>query len=60
MPIATAHRWFLSLEDAREKIECWRQEYNNFRPHSSLGGMTPEEVILKGKRETNDRPILNL
>ena len=33
--------WFLSIEDAREKIEAWREEYNEFRPHSSLGGLTP-------------------
>jgi len=26
--------WFLSLEDAREKIEQWRVEYNYFRPPS--------------------------
>jgi len=32
--------WFLSIEDAREKIEAWREEYNEFRPHSSLGGLT--------------------
>ena len=37
--------WFLSLEDAKEKIECWRQEYNNFRPHSSLADLTPEQVV---------------
>ncbi|SEO84057.1 putative transposase [Aquisalimonas asiatica] len=35
--------WFLSLEDAREKIEIWRCEYNCDRPHSSLGGCTPAE-----------------
>jgi len=28
--------WFLSLEDAEEKIEAWRREYNEERPHSSL------------------------
>lgn len=39
--------WFLSLEDAVEKIEAWRMEYNCFRPHSSLKGMTPDEVITK-------------
>ena len=39
--------WFLSLEDAEEKIEAWRQDYNSFRPHSSLGGLTPEEAIKK-------------
>jgi len=29
--------WFLSMEDARAKIEAWRREYREFRPHSSLG-----------------------
>lgn len=35
--------WFLSLQDAREKIEAWRQDYNQFRPHSSLNNLTPSE-----------------
>jgi putative transposase len=35
--------WFLSLNDAREKIESWRRDYNDFRPHSSLDNMTPSE-----------------
>ncbi|GAB3989440.1 hypothetical protein GCM10028807_14350 [Spirosoma daeguense] len=51
--------WFLSLEDARDKIERWRQEYNSFRPHSSLGGLTPNEAEMSVKRRTNERPILN-
>jgi len=33
--------WFLSLEDAREKIETWRRDYNEWRPHSSLDNLTP-------------------
>jgi putative transposase len=33
--------WFLSLEDAKMKVEAWRKDYNDFRPHSSLGNMTP-------------------
>lgn len=37
--------WFLSLVDAQEKIEHWRQEYNSFRPHSSLQNLTPDEVV---------------
>ncbi len=37
--------WFLSLDDAQEKIEKWRQEYNQQRPHSSLNNQTPEEFI---------------
>jgi putative transposase len=35
--------WFLSLDDARKKIESWRRDYNDFRPHSSLDNMTPSE-----------------
>lgn len=35
--------WFLSLYEAREKVEAWRVEYNRERPHSSLGNQTPEE-----------------
>lgn len=35
--------WFPDLADARKKIEDWRVKYNTFRPHSSLGQMTPEE-----------------
>ena len=34
---------FLSLDDARQKIETWRQDYNEVRPHSSLGNLTPIE-----------------
>ena len=37
--------WFLSLTDAQEKIEHWRQEYNGFRTHSSLQKLTPDEVV---------------
>ena len=33
--------WFLSLDDAREKVEAWRQEYNKERPHGSLGNVAP-------------------
>ncbi len=39
--------WFLSLDDAKEKIEAWRHEYNTFRPHSFLGDLTPEMFIEK-------------
>jgi putative transposase len=35
--------WFMSLDDAREKAERWRRDYNQNRPHSSLGNVTPEE-----------------
>lgn len=35
--------WFLSMDDARQKIEDWRQEFNNYRQHTSLKNLTPNE-----------------
>ena len=35
--------WFQNLFDARRKIAAWRKEYNEERPHSSLGYKTPRE-----------------
>jgi putative transposase len=35
--------WFADLSDAKRVIEEWRKKYNTFRPHSSLGGLTPAE-----------------
>ncbi len=35
--------WFDSLDHARRLIEEWRVDYNDDRPHSSLGGLTPIE-----------------
>lgn len=35
--------WFTSLNDARRKIESWRRDYNEQRPHSSLAYMAPAE-----------------
>lgn len=37
--------WFLSLEDLQRKAWEWREEYNNERPHSSLGMKTPKEFL---------------
>jgi putative transposase len=37
--------WFLFLDDARMKINSWRDVYNFFRPHSSLDDLTTEEFI---------------
>jgi putative transposase len=34
---------FVSLHDARQKIEAWRIDYNEHRPHGSLGDLTPRE-----------------
>lgn len=50
--------WFLSLSDAVQKVEAWRMEYNSYRPHSSLGDLTPDEFIgmhLLGKETGSGR-----
>jgi putative transposase len=67
--------WFLSLEDAKEKIGLFKEEYNGFRPHSSLSGLTPNEVVQQhshgpifpfeagseiGRRSTLNFPYLRL
>jgi hypothetical protein len=38
---------FTSLADAREQIERWRIDYNDLRPHSSLGNLTPSEFAIQ-------------
>jgi putative transposase len=40
--------WFLSLEDAREKVEQWRLHYNQERPHGALGNLTPMQFAAAG------------
>lgn len=35
--------WFMSLDDARSKVEAWRRHYNTDRPHSALGNLAPKE-----------------
>jgi putative transposase len=47
--------WFLSMDDAREKIDKWRRDYNEFRPHSSLGDLTPRQFVDKYKNRTRSQ-----
>ena len=39
--------WFISLPEARQKIEAWRRDYNQVRPHSALAYQTPEEFAAQ-------------
>jgi putative transposase len=43
--------WFLSLDDARRKIEDWRQYYNETRPHSALQWATPAEFARQAREK---------
>jgi len=38
---------FGSLMEARVIVEAWRIEYNTYRPHSSIGGLTPAEFTRR-------------
>lgn len=37
--------WFMDLDEARRKVEDWRIEYNEVRPHSAIGDRTPMSLI---------------
>ena len=43
--------WFLDLDDAREKVEEWRTEYNEVRPHSAIGDRTTMSVIHRPQHD---------
>lgn len=45
--------WFLSLDDAKGKIEAWRRYYNEARPHSALQWRTPAEFA----RQCRETPV---
>jgi putative transposase len=47
--------WFRSRGEARVLIEAWRKHFNEVRPHSSLGYLTPAEFAAK-LRQTNAAP----
>jgi putative transposase len=42
---------FTSMDDARRKIEAWRQDYNHTRPHGSLRNLTPHEFAQHGQQK---------
>ena len=47
--------WFLSLDDARAKIEAWRNDYNASRPHSALGHLKPQEFAAQADQKGRQR-----
>ena len=46
---------FRSLPHARAVLEVWRRDYNELRPHSKLGWMTPKDYASALSGETGDR-----
>jgi putative transposase len=43
---------FTSLTVAQVVVEAWRIEYNTYRPHSALGGLTPAQYAATWTRPT--------
>ena len=43
--------WFLSSEDAQQNLDVWREDYNSYRRHSSLGNLTPNEFIINSQKK---------
>lgn len=37
--------WFMSLADAWEKLERWRRDYNEVRPHGAIGNNVPSSLM---------------
>ena len=37
--------WFLTLADARKKLEDWRKDYNEVRPHGAIGNKPPVSLM---------------
>ncbi len=49
------NRWlFESIREARETTEAWLQEYNQVRPHGSLGGLAPFMFFKHGKPQDRE------
>ena len=41
--------WFESMEEAKVRIDDWRRDYNESRPHQALGQQTPFEYVMRTK-----------
>ena len=49
--------WFESLAEARQIIERWRVEYNEMRPHSSLGNRAPTAYVAELLGVSSSSPV---
>lgn len=49
--------WFISVDHARSIVSDWQEDYNENRPHSSLGYLSPNEFIKKEVLIQQDRML---
>ena len=47
-------QWFETLQQARSTISIWRQDYNEVRPHSSVGRMPPARFAELHRQRAGD------
>ena len=50
--------WFRSRAEAVVVIEAWRRHYNEVRPHSSLGYLTPNEFTKSTRRSVEREELI--
>jgi putative transposase len=48
--------WFETLRQARTEIAIWRQDYNEVRPHSSIGRIPPAEFAQRHRNKNQPPP----
>jgi len=51
--------WFRNRAEAAVVIETWRQHYNDVRPHSSLGNLTPSEFKKTNQQSRAKNAVAN-
>ena len=50
--------WFESLHEAQVRIEAWRREYNESRPHRALQDQTPAEFAKRAAENSLREPVI--
>jgi putative transposase len=50
--------WFENLAEAQSGLEGWRKDYNEARPHSSLGDRTPAEFLAAWRSPETNSPCV--
>ena len=51
--------WFTTLQQARDVIADWRRDYNQVRPHSSCGRISPAQFAANHRREQENEAHSN-
>jgi len=49
--------WFMSLDDAVQKCEAWRRDYNEVRPHSAIGNRPPISLLNRSAAHGLPLPV---